>query len=234
MTDASGIALVTGARRSIGRHLAEHLLATGYKVVGASRQQAEWKAEGYHDIPTDITDEAEVGRLMKAVRSLDGSIEVVINNAAVSSMNAALLTPGSSVKQMMDTNLVGTFLVCREAAKLMRRNSYGRIVNLSSVAVPLRLQGQAAYVASKSAVESLTQVLAREFYSYGITVNALSLPPIDTGMTRGVPKEKLKQLTDSLPVDRMGSLEDVTHALDFLISKNSGSITGQILSLGGL
>ena len=149
-------------------------------------------------------------------------------------MNAALLTPASSARQMMDINLVGTFLICREATKLMRQNSYGRIVNISSVAVPLRLPGQAAYVASKSAVESLTQVMAREFFAYGVTVNALSLPPIDTGMTRGVPKEKLQKLADSLPVSRMGSLDDVAHTLDFLINKDSGAITGQVLSLGGL
>ena len=234
MTSTKRIALVTGASRGIGRYLAEHLLGKGYTVVGASRRSAEWEADGYHDFPTDVSDEKSVVDLMKKLRKLDGPLEVSVTNAGVASMNAALLTPASSVRQIMDTNLLGTFVISRESAKLMRRNSYGRIVTMSSVAVPLRLEGQAAYVASKSAVESLTQVLAREFFSYGITVNALSLPPVDIGLTQGVPKEKLLKLTEILPVNRMGSLDDVAHALDFLINKNSGVITGQILSLGGL
>lgn len=234
MNQTPKIALVTGARRGIGKHLAEHLLEQGYQVIGASRNPTEWKASGFLDCPTDLTHESEVNRLFKTIRKQEGNLEVTINNAGIASMNAALLTPGTTVKSIMDINLTGAFMVCRESAKLMRRNAFGRIINLSSVAVPLRLGGQSAYAASKAALESLTQTLGREFYPMGITVNVLSLPPFETEMIRGVPQKKVHQLIQSLPVNQMGRIDDLLHALDFFIDKKSCSLTGQVLSLGGL
>ena len=233
MSLEKSIALVTGAKSGIGKYLAEHLIRSGFKVVGASRNPSEWSLPDYLDFPTDVSDETAVRALMKFVRKLEGPLKVVINNAGFSSMNATLLTPGSSIKQMFDTNAVGTFLVSREAAKLMRRNQGGHIINISSVAVALRLEGQSAYVASKAAVEALTQVLAKEFHSMDISVNALSLPPIDTNMTRGVPKEKLQRVIQSLPIKKMGNMEEVAESVDLLINNTSESNTGQILSLGG-
>jgi 3-oxoacyl-[acyl-carrier protein] reductase len=230
----SSVALVTGTRKGIGRHLAEHLLRGGYDVVGCSREEPDWEAQRFTHVAADVSDEQDVKRLLARVRELHGRLDVVINNAGVASMNAALLTPGSSARRMMDVNLVGTFQVSREAAKLMRRHSFGRIVNLSSVAVPLRLAGQAAYVASKAAVESLSQVLAREFAPFGITVNVVGPPPIDTDMTRGVPREKLERVTDALAIGRMGTFADVSNVIDFFLREESSAVTGQTIYLGGV
>lgn len=213
------VALVTGASRGLGRFLADRLAERGHRVVGCSRAQA------------DVTDEEQVVRL---VRSLGGRLDVLLNCAGCASMNHSLLTPASSVAKMLLTNSLGTFLMTREAAKVMRLRSFGRVVNFSSVAVPLSLEGQAGYVASKGAVESLTRVMARELVDLGITVNCVGVTPLDTDMTRGVPPEKMERLVASLPVRRLGTFEDVANVVDFFLRPESEAVTGQVLYLGGV
>ena len=228
------VALVTGARTGIGRFLSEHLIRQGYRVWGCSRKPAEWQAEGFTYVETDVTDEPQVKALMRRISTEDGRLDVLLNNAGTSSMNHFLLTPVETYKKLMDTNLLGTWLVSREAAKLMRKRKVGRIVNFGSVAVPLRLAGEAVYVASKSAVESLSQVISRELIDYGITVNVVSPAPVLTDMIRGVPKEKIDKLLESLTIRRMSTLEDVANVVDFFLRPQSDAITGQVIYLGGV
>jgi Dehydrogenases with different specificities (related to short-chain alcohol dehydrogenases) len=101
--------------------------------------------------------------MFSAIKKRESRLDVLINNAGIASMNHSLLTPVATVNKIMETNFTGTFLFCREAARLMQLHGYGRIVNFTSVAVPLKIEGEAAYAASKAAVISLTQILAREF-----------------------------------------------------------------------
>lgn len=171
---------------------------------------------------------------MQWIGSEYGSLYAVINNAGAASMNHALLTPDSTVEKLLATNVRGTFTVSREAAKLMRSAKTGRIVNMSSIAVPLRLDGQAAYIAAKAAVEGLSQTLAQEFGPFGITVNVVGATPIDTDMTRGVPKEKLEALVSRFAVKRMGTVEDVANLVDFFLRPESDAITAQVIYLGGV
>jgi 3-oxoacyl-[acyl-carrier protein] reductase len=149
-------------------------------------------------------------------------------------MNHSLLTPASTVEKVMQTNVLGTFLAAREAAKLMRRDRYGRIVNFSTVAVQFDLEGEAAYVASKAAVEALTRVLAREFAEFGVTVNTIGPVPIKTDLIAGVPRDKIDGLIARQAIKRYGELDDVTNAVDFYLRRESGFITGQCLYLGGV
>jgi 3-oxoacyl-[acyl-carrier protein] reductase len=159
---------------------------------------------------------------------------VLINNAGVASMNHALLTPISAVEEVTRTNFVGTFLFCREAAKLMRRRQFGRIVNFSTVATALDLEGEAVYAASKAAVESLTRILAREFAPLGVTVNAVAPTPVKTDLTRGVPEEKLQALLARQAIRRYGTAGDIINVIDFFIRPESDFVTGQVLYLGGV
>lgn len=163
-----------------------------------------------------------------------GRLDVLINNAGVASMNHILLTPLKVARNIMETNFIGTFLLCREAARLMKRHGFGRIVNLASVAVPLKLEGEAVYAASKAAVISFTQIIAKELATFGITVNAVGPTPIQTDLIKGVPQEKIEMLVRSQAIQRPGELRDVANVIDFFIQPESDFITGQVVFLGGV
>lgn len=230
----SRVVIVTGARRGLGRTISEHLLGQGFHVVGCGRKPVEWEAEGFTYLQADVTDLADVRRLVKTARDSGHEVYGVVNNAATASMNHSLLTPASSVTDMLGTSVGASFLVSREAVKVMRKNTRGRIVGLSSVAVPLRLEGQAGYVAAKAGLEGLCQVMAKEFAPFGVTVNVIGATPIDTDMIRGVPKDTIAKLVDQFPIKRLGLRRDVTNALDFFLRPESDAVTGQVLYLGGV
>ncbi|GAA5508225.1 SDR family oxidoreductase [Novipirellula caenicola] len=234
------IVLITGTSRGIGRHLAERFLSGGDIVIGCSRSAA--MPEGiaadsshrYTHHRVDVSDESAVRQLFHEIKQQHGRLDALINNAGIASMNHSLLTPIESVRSVFETNVIGTFLFCQEAAKLMLANRSGRIVNMASVAAPLKLEGESAYAASKAAVVSLTEVLAREFASSGITVNAVGPSPIETDLIRGVPAKKVDQLIDRQAIKRLGTAEDVYNVVEFFLRPESDFITGQIIYLGGV
>ena len=228
------VTLITGTRKGIGRFLAERYCDAGHTVIGCSRNEADWRHERYHHMLADVADESKVKQIFSAIRKDYGRLDNLINNAGIASMNHSLLTPMSTVQRVLDTNVLGCFLFCREAAKIMKRNRVGRIVNFTTVAVPLKLEGEAAYVASKAAVEGLTNVLAREFADLGITVNAIGPVPIETDLIRAVPEDKIKDLIDRQPIRRLGTFDDVANVVDFFLAGKSDFVTGQCLYLGGV
>ena len=230
----SPVTLVTGARKGIGRHLCEHYLARGHRVVGCSRDGSDLSHAHYQHFELDVADERAVGRMLRTVRREHGGLNALINNAGIASMNAALLTPMKSVEQIFRTNVFGSVLMAREAAKLMVPKKRGRIVNFTTVAAPLRLEGESAYAASKAAIENFTQVLARELGGYGITVNALGPTPVATDLLRGVADDKIGELIERQCIKRVGEMRDITQAVDFFLDDGSDFITGQVLYLGGV
>ena len=228
----TSVLVITGTSRGIGRHLAQHYLEKGRQVVGCSRTDPGLQHENYHHTSVDVRDEKDVVSWIRSSGKQLGRIDALINNAGAASMNHVLLTPGKTVDRLMDLNFKGTFLVSREAAKVMMKRKYGRIVNFSSVAVPLSLDGEAVYVASKSAVTAFSRSMAREVSGNNITVNVVAPPPIDTDLTRSVPKKNMQRLLDQMVFSRFGTFEDVSNVTDFFLSPDSSMVTGQVITLG--
>lgn len=232
------IFLITGTRKGIGEQLAKYYIAQGDIVIGCSRSVPEWSKEkkfaSYIHFQADVSDEKAVRKIFSHIRRAYGRLDVLINNAGRASMNHSLLTPMDAVRDVFQTNTMGTFLFCREAVKLMRQKHFGRIVNFSTVAVPLKLDGEAAYAASKAAIVSLTQILAKEYAEFGVTVNAVGPVPIQTDLIRGVPTEKIERLLERQAIQRYGTYEDVENVIDFFLRPESNFITGQVIYLGGV
>ncbi|MDX6696315.1 MAG: 3-oxoacyl-[acyl-carrier protein] reductase [Blastocatellia bacterium] len=228
------VLLITGTSRGIGEYLASHYIEQGFQVIGCSRRPVDSTSELYQHFCLDITDEQSVRRMFKEITRSHGRLDVLINNAGIASMNHLLLTPTEVARNIFETNFIGTFLFCREAAKLMKRRGFGRIVNFTTVATPLKLEGEAVYAASKAAVTSFTQIIARELSSFGITVNALGPTPIQTDLIKSVPQEKINQLVERQAIKRLGQFSDISNAIDFFIRPESNFITGQTLFLGGV
>lgn len=228
------VVVITGTRTGIGKFLAEYYVKKGFYVIGCSRKQVDFELKNYQHFYLDISDEPAVKKMYNQVRKTYGRLDALINNAGIASMNHALLTTIDTVNKVFNTNVVGTFLSCREAAKLMQMNKFGRIINFTTVATPLRLEGEAVYASSKAAVVSITQILAREFADMGITVNAIGPVPVKTDLIRAVPREKIESLINRQAIRRYGEFKDIVNVIDFFLKKESNFITGQVIYLGGI
>jgi 3-oxoacyl-[acyl-carrier protein] reductase len=226
--------LVTGSRKGIGRYLVEHYLSKGYVVEGCSRGDADLSDSNYVHHQVDVADEKAVRGMIADITKRHGRIDVVLNNAAIASMNHILLTPAKTANRMLEVNVTGTMLVCRDAAKVMIKRRYGRIVNFTTIVAPIALAGEAVYAASKSAVVTLTRILAFELGQWGITCNSFGATPIMTDMIRGVPQDKIDAVVNNLAIKRLGSPADCANVCDFFISPSSDNITGQVIYLGGV
>ena len=228
------VTLITGTRKGIGKYLVEYYVGKGHAVIGCSRFEADWELPGYHHVLCDVSNEQSVRSMMSTVREKYGRLDHLINNAGIASMNHSMLTPLSTVEDIFGTNVIGTFLFCREASKLMARRKIGRIINFTTVATPLKLEGEAVYAASKAAICSFTEVLARELAPFNITVNAIGPTPIETDLIKSVPKDKMEQLLARQAIPRFGQFSDVSNVIDFYLQESSNFITGQNLYLGGV
>ncbi|ASD68087.1 SDR family NAD(P)-dependent oxidoreductase [Pseudoalteromonas piscicida] len=226
--------VITGTRKGLGKALAEYYLAKGHTVLGCSRQDGTIEHEKYAHYSVDVADESAVINMVRSIRKEYKRVDVLINNAGMAAMNHLLTTPLSSAEKVVKTNLFGTFLFTREVAKLMMKQKSGSIVNYSTVAVPLDLEGEAIYAASKAAVESLTRISAKELAPYGIRVNAVGPTPVPTDLIKAIPKNKIDELLESQAIKRLGEEQDVINVVDFFISPQSDFITGQVLYLGGV
>ncbi|MAZ07967.1 MAG: oxidoreductase [Rickettsiales bacterium] len=226
--------LITGTSRGIGNYLAKHYLELGYTVFGCSRSEVKINSKNYLHTSCNISDSKSVKSMLTKIRKDYGGLDILINNAGIASMNHSLLTKSDTVNKIFKTNFLGTFLLSRESAKLMQLNKFGRIVNFTTVAVPLNLEGEAIYASSKAAVCSLTKILAKEFGGFNITVNAIGPTPIKTDLIKSIPSNKIDSIINQQAIRRYGTFEDTSNVIDFFISSRSDFITGQILYLGGL
>ncbi len=228
------VVVITGASKGLGRFLVERYLSEGAQVFGCARAEGEpLRHDRYDFAALDVTEEKPVAAWVKRIAKEAGRIDILVSNAGVASMNHSLLMPAKTAERLLLVNTLGTFLVCRECAKIMQRKRYGRIVNFSSVAVPMRLEGEAMYVAAKAANEAFTRVFAREMAAFGITCNAVGPAPIPTDLIRNVPADRMDALVRRLAIKRMGMPDDLWPTLAFLTSQAADNVTGQVIYLGG-
>lgn len=233
------VLLITGTRKGIGKDLATHYLQQGHIVCGCSRSEGSIAHENYRHFCLDVNEEKKVVAMVRSVAKEFGRIDILLNNAGIASMNHILTTPYKTLQNIFNTNVFGSFLFIREVAKIMARerknkDSTKRIVNFATVATPLRLEGEAVYAASKAAIVSLTQVLAKELSSFGITINAVGPTPVPTDLIKNVPKDKMQALLNQQAIKRFGEFADVLNVIEFFLNPRSDFITGQVIYLGGV
>ena len=240
---AGQVAIVTGGAGGIGGALTQALLEAGATVVCADQEPPRRDpAAGLHRVALDVTRPADVQRLFDEVAQSRGRVDLLVNVAGVVSFGAAETLSEEEWDRVLDVNLKGTFFCCQAAIAPMRRQKYGRIVNIGSVVgknagnarpwIAPEEQAKAsnvAYGASKAGVHAITGFLAKELAPHGITVNAVAPGPIATAMTTAFP-EALRGL---IPVGRMGRLDDVVRAILFLGSRDNGFVTGEVLDVNG-
>ncbi len=228
------VILITGTRKGIGKELAEYYLSLGCNVIGCSRGPGTIINSGYRHYELDVSNEKDVVKMVRAAKKEFKRIDILLNNAGIASMNHFLTTPYQTVQNIFNTNFFGTFLFSREVSKVMMRQKFGRIVNYTTVASALRLEGEAIYAASKGAIENFTQTISKEVAPYNITVNAIGPTPVETDLIKTVPKDKIADLLDKQAIKRFGTFEDIKNVIDFFIDDKSNFITGQIIYLGGI
>ncbi|HWB45373.1 MAG TPA: SDR family oxidoreductase [Hyphomicrobiaceae bacterium] len=241
--DRAGVALITGGASGIGLATARRLLASGWKVAIADRDEqalakARTELEGVDRVaaqPLDVTDEAAATAAIAEIVRTFGRLDGVVNCAGIAADIPALDTPVALFRKILDVNVVGTFIVARAAAHTMKDTGGGAIVNLSSVSGLRGSKGRSAYGASKGAIVTLTQVLANDLARHGIRVNAVAPGPVDTPMVKALhSSEDRASWRRYLPMRRYGEPDEVATAIEFLLDgSKSGYITGEILAVDG-
>lgn len=226
--------LITGSSKGLGKDIAEHYLQLGWQVYGCARSEGSIEHDNYHHCELDVTSAEQVSDFLFGLRKKIKHLDALINNAGVASMNAFALTPNTSYEKIFATNVQGTYLFCQKALGLLKRAPAPNIINMTTVAVPLKLEGESIYAASKSAVETMTQILAKEYANFGIRCNAIGPSPIATNLIAGVPKNKIDKLIEHQAIKKMASADDVINLVDFFLRPESKMITGQIIYLGGI
>jgi 3-oxoacyl-[acyl-carrier protein] reductase len=222
--------IVTGASRGLGRFCAEQLVTRGYRVVGLGRTPDA--GAPFEMRECDVSDSASVAKAMHDLRR-DSSVYALINSAGIASMNLVVTTPPETVKRIVETNLLGTIFCCQTIAPALIKRGSGRIINFSTLGVPLAIKGEAIYIASKAGVEGFTRVFARELAPHGITVNAVAPGPIDTALIAKVPKDKVDAVVSQQIIPRQGTPEDVWNIVSLLLAPESNMVSGAVLNVGG-
>jgi 3-oxoacyl-[acyl-carrier protein] reductase len=241
MSGEAQVALVTGASRGIGRAIAATLAAQGFRVVGTATTEAGAQAisaalaghAGCRGAVLDVNDGAAADALVESVVKEAGGLQVLVNNAGITRDQLAMRMKDEDWDAVLDTNLKAVFRLCRAAIRPMMKQRFGRIVNITSVVGASGNPGQANYAAAKAGVAGLSRALARELGSRNITVNCIAPGFIATDMTDALPEAQRTALLHQIPLGRLGTAEEVAHAVAFLASREAGYITGTELHVNG-
>ena len=229
--------LITGTSRGIGQMLAAYYLAEGRSVIGCSRTPATLDHAAaqarYRHFVIDITDESAVKDMMGTIRR-EGGIRILVNNAGAFSAELGLVATGAALRAVLEQNVIGGFLVTREALKIMAATGFGRVINISSIAVPLEESGNAFYAASKQALDRITRQMARELRGANVTVNSVGLSFVEgSGMYERMRPDALERYRRRMAIGRPISIRELAYVIDFFAGDLAGALTGQTLYFGG-
>jgi len=240
---AEKTALVTGASRGIGRATALELAKAGVKVAvnfAGNRAAAEEVVSTIEAaggtaflVQADVGDPVAVDTMVKAVVERFGKIDILVNNAGITRDNLIMRMKEEDWDAVMHTNLKGIFNCTKAVTKLMMKQRYGRIINMTSVVGVMGNAGQSNYAAAKAGVIGFTKSMAKELASRNITVNAVAPGYISTDMTANLSEQAKTDLQSQIPLQRLGNPEDVAAAILFLVSPSADYITGQTLHVDG-
>jgi len=222
--------IVTGGNRGIGKGIVLSLLDQGYLVLATSRDSKKFDMSHQNLEVTnlDVCDQASIDDFQKIANDFDP--DILINNAGITKDNLFLRMTEDDWEKVIDTNLNSVFRMTKLVVKGMLKKKWGRIINISSISGSMGNPGQTNYSASKAGVEAFSRSLAKELGSRNITVNSIAPGFIQTDMTDGLIDE---EITKKIPLQRVGSVEDVASLVNFLVSEESNYITGQTLVVDG-
>lgn len=236
------VAVVTGASRGIGRSIALALAAQGATIVAVDMDQAstdavvaELQAAGAKALAVvgNVTVTADAERMIDAASEAFGRVDILVNNAGITRDGLLMRMKDDDWDAVLNVNLKGAFLCTRAAFKVMSKQRYGRIINIASIVGQMGNAGQANYCASKAGLIGLTKSNAREMAKRSITVNAVAPGFIATAMTDALSDKVRAELTAQIPMDKLGTADDIANAVVFLASEASGYITGHVLAVNG-
>ncbi|MCX7830553.1 MAG: 3-oxoacyl-[acyl-carrier-protein] reductase [Acidobacteria bacterium] len=236
------ICLVTGAAQGIGKKISEILAEEGAVVYGGDIKEDALKiAEEeflsrkllFTPVILNVSDSSSCEQCVKSILDKEGRIDFLVNNAGVTRDTLLLRMKEEDWDLVLDINLKGAFLLTKFASKAMMSQRFGRIVNISSVVGLMGNAGQANYCSSKAGIIGFTKAIARELASRGITCNAVAPGYIQTPMTDALDEKQKETLKNLIPLNRLGSVDDVAKAVAFLLSDDASYITGQVLSVNG-
>ncbi len=235
------VALVTGASRGIGAAIAQLLAQRGLKVVGtATSEDGAAKIshtlsefDGCSGARLDVNDAPAAEALVAQIIGKFGGLQVLVNNAGVTSDNLAMRMKDEEWDRVIDTDLKAVFRMSRAVMRIMMKQRYGRIINITSVVGALGNPGQANYAAAKAGVAGMSRALARELGSRNITVNCVAPGFIETDMTARLQEEQRGALLSQIPLGRLGQPQDIAHAVAYLASPQAAYVTGQELEING-
>jgi 3-oxoacyl-[acyl-carrier protein] reductase len=242
MTLNGEVALVTGASRGIGRAITIELARQGARVVGtATTADGADKITQYlkeqnlsgRGLALDVTRKDSIEEALANIETTEGVVTILVNNAGITRDNLLMRMTEEDWDAILDTNLKSVYRLSKACLRAMMKARKGRIVSISSVVGATGNPGQANYAAAKAGIVGFTKALAREIGSRSITVNAVAPGFIDTDMTRALPEAARTALIQQIPLGRLGSPEDIAHAVAFLASPQAAYITGHTLHVNG-
>ena len=223
--------IVTGCSSGIGFYLAENLNKSGYQVIGLARNEPKEKYNFIFE-KCDVRNLNSVKGFFSKIKK-DTDIYGLLNVAGVAAMNLLVTTPEETINNIISTNLTGTIYCTKEIIPCFVKSKTGRIINFSSFAVKIGLQGESVYVASKAGVEGFTRSIARELAPFNVTVNCISPGPIKTKLTNKVPSSYIDKVIQQQIINKQCTKEDIFKSVKLILNPESDKITGENFVIGG-